>query len=102
QVDICKVLEETLALRDYDLKVNNIKVERDIEAAIPAVTADPHQLEQVFLNIINNGVDAMLELGRAGSLKVRIYTQDEDVIAEFRDTGPGIKEPNRIFDPFYT
>jgi two-component system NtrC family sensor kinase len=102
QVDICKVLEETLALRDYDLKVNDIKVEREIEAAIPAVTADPHQLEQVFLNIINNGVDAMLEVGRGGTLKVRVHSHEDGVVAEFQDSGPGIKEPNRIFDPFYT
>ena len=102
QVDICKVLDETLALRDYDLKVNDIDVVREIEPAIPAVTADPHQLEQVFLNIINNGVDAMLEAGRGGSLKVRIYAQEGNVITEFQDSGPGIKEPNRIFDPFYT
>src|SRR6266478_4356357 len=70
-VDICKVLDETLALRDYDLKVNDIQVQREIEAGLPAVTADPHQLEQVFLNIINNGVDAMLEVGRGGALKVQ-------------------------------
>src|SRR5207344_2534277 len=85
QVDICKVLDETLALRDYDLKVNDIKVEREIESTIPAVTADPHQLEQVFLNIINNGVDAMLESGRAGTLKVRVYAEEGTVITEFRD-----------------
>ena len=102
QVDICKVLDETLALRDYDLKVNDIKVEREIEAGLPAVTVDPHQLEQVFLNIINNGVDAMLEMGRGGSLKVKAYARDGNVITEFQDSGPGIKEPNRIFDPFYT
>jgi PAS domain S-box-containing protein len=102
QVDICKVLDETLALRDYDLKVNDIKVERDIEGKILPVTADPHQLEQVFLNIINNGVDAMLEMGRGGCLKVRIHVHDGIVITEFQDSGPGIKEPNRIFDPFYT
>src|SRR5713101_7128911 len=102
QVDICKVLDETLAMREYDLKVNDIKVERDIESTIPAVTADPHQLEQVFLNIINNGVDAMLESGRVGTLKVRVYVQEGTVITEFQDSGPGIKEPNRIFDPFYT
>ncbi len=102
QVDICKVLDETLALRDYDLKVNDITVEREVEAALPAVTADPHQLEQVFLNIINNGVDAMLEAGRGGTLKVRLYAHEGNVIAEFQDSGPGIKEPNRIFDPFYT
>jgi two-component system NtrC family sensor kinase len=96
------VLDETLALRDYDLKVNDIEVKREIEPAVPAVTADPHQLEQVFLNIINNGVDAMLEAGRGGSLKVRIYAHEGNVITEFQDSGPGIKEPNRIFDPFYT
>src|SRR4029077_12212696 len=101
-VDICKVLDETLALRDYDLKVNDIQVERDFEAGLPAVTADPHQLEQVFLNIINNGVDAMLEAGRGGSLKVRVYAHEGNVVTEFQDSGPGIKEPNRIFDPFYT
>src|SRR5438046_4900966 len=101
-VDICRVLDETLALRDYDLKVNDIKVEREVEPGLPAVTADPHQLEQVFLNIINNGVDAMLEVGRGGALKVRVYAHEGNVITEFQDSGPGIQEPNRIFDPFYT
>jgi PAS domain S-box-containing protein len=102
QVEIGKVLDETLALRDYDLKVNDIKLEREVEAQIPAVTADPHQLEQVFLNIINNAVDAMLEIGRGGTLKIRVHQKDGYVHAEFQDSGPGIKEPNRIFDPFYT
>jgi two-component system NtrC family sensor kinase len=102
QVQICKVLDETLALRDYDLKVNDIKLEREFEATPPAVTADPHQLEQVFLNIINNAVDAMLEAGRGGTLKVRVYTKDGNVHTEFHDSGPGIKEPHRIFEPFYT
>jgi two-component system NtrC family sensor kinase len=102
QVDICKVLDETLTLRDYDLKVNDITLEREIEEEIPAVTADPHQLEQVFLNIINNAVDAMLEAGQSGKLKVRVYAKDGHVHAEFQDSGPGIKEPHKIFDPFYT
>ena len=101
-VDICKVLEETLALRDYDLKVNDIKLLREFEFPPPAVTADPHQLEQVFLNIINNAVDAMLEAGRGGTLEVRVYTKGGNVHTEFNDSGPGIKEPHRIFEPFYT
>jgi Signal transduction histidine kinase len=101
-VDIRKVIEETLALRDYDLKVHRIILERDIAASIPAVTADAHQLEQVFLNIINNAVDAMLEKGQGGTLQVKVYVRDGYVHAEFYDSGPGIKEPNRIFDPFYT
>ena len=102
QVDICKVIDETLALRDYDLKVNDISLQREIESPLPPVVADPHQLEQVFLNIINNAVDAILETGSGGALSVRVYVKDCHVCAEFRDSGPGIKEPNRIFDPFYT
>ncbi|HXM24087.1 MAG TPA: GAF domain-containing protein [Terriglobales bacterium] len=101
-VDICKVLDETLGLRDYDLRVNNINLEREFETTPPAVTADPHQLEQVFLNIINNSVDAMLEAGQGGTLKVRVYTKDGNVHTEFQDSGLGIKEPHRIFEPFYT
>ena len=102
EVDIRKVLDETLALRDYDLKVNDITLEREIEPEISAVTADPHQLEQVFLNIINNAVDALLEAGKGGRLKVCIYAKDGNVHTEFHDSGAGIKEPSRIFDPFYT
>ena len=102
QIDIAKVLDETLALRDYDLKVNDITLDRQFETSVPAVTADPHQLEQVFLNIINNAVDAMLEAGQGGTLQVKVYGANGHVHAEFHDSGPGIKEPSRIFDPFYT
>jgi two-component system NtrC family sensor kinase len=64
--------------------------------------ADAHQLEQVFLNIINNAVDAMLENGRGGSLQVEVTSAKDQVAVRVRDSGPGIKEVNRIFDPFYT
>jgi two-component system NtrC family sensor kinase len=56
----------------------------------------------VFLNIINNAVDAVLETGRAGKLKIRVYCERGDVCTQFADDGPGIKDPKRIFDPFYT
>jgi two-component system NtrC family sensor kinase len=102
EVDVRKIVDETLALRDYDLKVNNIALDREMQDDLPAVTADPHQLEQVFLNIINNAVDAMLESGNGGTLKVRVTSENGQVRAAFLDTGPGIKDPKRIFDPFYT
>jgi len=104
QVDICKVLDETIALREYDVKVNDITLERECDPNVSPVTADPHQLEQVFLNIINNAVDAILENGpgQGGKFKVHIYNQDRFVYVAFHDSGPGIQEPNRIFDPFYT
>jgi two-component system, NtrC family, sensor kinase len=102
EVDVRKVLEETLTLRDYDLKVNHIAVEKDLGAEPAMVVADPHQIEQVFLNIINNAVDAVLETGRSGKLKIHVFCDGDFVAAQFADDGPGIKDPKRIFDPFYT
>ena len=102
EVDLRKVLEESLTLREYDLKVNNVLLERDIPEDLPSVVADPHQLEQVFLNIVNNALDAMVEGSGSGVLKVRVFKKDAYVCVEFHDSGPGIKDPSRIFDPFYT
>jgi PAS domain S-box-containing protein len=102
EVDIRKVLDETLTLRDYDLKTNNIHVELEAPSQPLKVVADPHQIEQVFLNVINNAVDAILETGRNGKLHIRAYSQNGQVCTQFTDDGPGIKDPKRIFDPFYT
>lgn len=102
EIDLRKVLDETLALRDYDLKINNIRVEREAPSELTTVVADSHQIEQVFLNIINNAVDAVLETGRAGKLKIRVSCENGHVCTQFTDDGPGLKDPKRIFDPFYT
>ena len=122
QFDVVHVLEEALLLSDYDIKVGNIKLERDIESGMPGVYGDPHQLEQVFLNIINNALDAMAEdaakdaakeaeketagdakpEAKPRRFKVRVCSRDNQVVIEFHDSGPGLKEPNRIFEPFYT
>ena len=102
KVDLRQVLEDTLTLREYDLKNNNITVERDLAADTPYAEADPHQMEQVFLNVINNAMDAMLEKGTEGKLIVRTYGKDRFVNIEFLDSGPGIQDPKRVFDPFYT
>jgi two-component system NtrC family sensor kinase len=101
-VDLRNVIEDTMALRDYDLKVNNIVVHRNFEPALPAVVADPHQLEQVYLNIINNAADAMLETARGGVLNIRLYRENGHVISEFHDSGPGISDLKHVFDPFFT
>jgi PAS domain S-box-containing protein len=101
-VELSRVLDETLTLREYDLKVNNITLERDIAADLPPVVADPHQLEQVFLNIVNNALDAIVEGSGSGLIKVRVYAADRFVCVEFADSGPGIQDTARVFDPFYT
>jgi len=102
EVDVRKVLDETLTLRDYDLKVNNIAVEREAPDQLPSIVADPHQIEQVFLNILNNAVDAVLGTNRAGKLRIQVFQEHAQVCVRFTDDGPGLKEPKRIFDPFYT
>ena len=101
-VDLCRVVEEAIALRDYDLKVHNIRVEREFSADVPVILGDPFQIEQVCLNIINNAADAMMEAGAGGQLRVRIFTQHAYVVTEFHDSGPGFAEPRRVLDPFYT
>ena len=55
------ILEDTLALRDYDLRMSNIRMHLNLAPDLPDVSADPHQLQQVFLNMVNNAVDAILE-----------------------------------------
>jgi two-component system NtrC family sensor kinase len=110
EFDVTQVLEEALLLRDYDLKVGNVALERNIEAKLPAVLGDPHQLEQVFLNIVNNGLDAIIEeeveegnkSSRERRMKVAVFAKDNWVYIQVQDSGPGIKEPSRIFEPFYT
>jgi two-component system NtrC family sensor kinase len=69
---------------------------------LPAVVADPHQLEQVYLNIINNAADAMMEGSRGGLLRIRVFREDGHVVSEFHDSGPGISDPKHVFDPFFT
>jgi two-component system NtrC family sensor kinase len=101
-VHINETLEETLALRDYDLRMNNIRVHLDLADNLPLTAADPHQLQQVFLNLVNNAVDAILEGSADGDLWVRTGIDGDRLFIEFTDSGPGVKDPSRVFDPFYT
>ncbi len=67
------------------------------------VVADPHQLEQVFLNILNNAIDAIEQGGRPGRIEVEIHCQRRQSLKfVFATTGPGISNPDRIFEPFFT
>ena len=101
-VKMNQTLEETLALRDYDLRMSNIRVHLDLASDLPLTAADPHQLQQVFLNMVNNAVDAILESSKEGDLWVRTGMEGDRLVIEFTDTGPGVKDPSRVFDPFYT
>jgi PAS domain S-box-containing protein len=101
-VQLNQVLEDTLALRDYDLRMKNIRVHMELAPDLPVTAADPHQLQQVFLNMVNNAVDAILESSNDGDLWVRTGARGDRLTVEFADSGPGVREPSRVFDPFYT
>ncbi len=105
-VDINQVVRETLALRAYEQRVTNISVIDALASGIPHVFADPHQIQQVLLNLVINAEQAMLTANGRGTLMVRTW-QDPDhesIVLELNDDGPGVPEDVRtkIFDPFFT
>jgi signal transduction histidine kinase len=100
-LDINTVVTNALQLRSLDLRSAKTRVELQLESVLPGVRGDGNQLMQVFFNIINNAVDAM-EAHEGGVLTIKTIRDRGNVIILFSDTGPGIKEPHRVFDPFYT
>jgi two-component system NtrC family sensor kinase len=101
-VDVSQVLRRTIALRSYDLSSHGIELQEDFDAKLPGIVGDGHQLQQVFLNILNNACDAIRESGRRGSVLISTAQVAGSVEVRFRDNGTGISNPERIFDPFYT
>jgi len=86
-LQINAVLRQTLKLRAYDFSNHGVEV---------------HQLQQVFLNIVNNAYDAVQETGRPGRIEIKTSHANGQVEIRFRDTGPGIEDVDRIFEPFFT
>ena len=101
-VQMNAVLRQTLKLRSYGLSNHNVEILERLAENLPVVVADPHQLEQVFLNILNNAFDAIEQSGRPGRIEVETIACAENVEIHFRDNGPGISNPDRIFEPFFT
>ncbi len=105
-VDVNQVVRDTLALRTYEQRLNNIAVIEALAAGLPQVFADRHQVQQVLLNLVINAEQAMLGAHGRGTLIVRTWhdATREAVFLEIHDDGPGIPETvqPKIFDPFFT
>jgi signal transduction histidine kinase len=99
-LDINAIVNTSAQFRRFDLRDKNIRIEVQAGAGIPEVRADMNQLLQVFSNIINNAVYAMQEAG--GALAIRTIFEKDNVVILFSDTGPGMRDPHLVFDPFYT
>lgn len=112
RVDLNEIIERTLALRSYELKVENIVVECDLAPGLPQTMADPYQLQQVVLNLVVNAEQALLEGRGQGHIRIRTShvvqgvgsRAEHRILLEVSDDGPGIPPEiaSRIFDPFFT
>jgi len=100
-LDLSTVLTGAVQLRNLDLRQKKIRIELESQSVLPAVRGDPNQLLQVFYHLISNAVDAMETVG-GGVLLIRTLREKGIVVIEFSDTGPGMAEPEKVFDPFYT
>ncbi|HET7892484.1 MAG TPA: PAS domain S-box protein [Candidatus Sulfotelmatobacter sp.] len=104
RINLAEVLERTLNLHAYSLRKNNITVDFLKETGVPYALGDPHQLMQVFLNLILNAEHAIREARDKGTLRIRLGRGEGTVWVSFHDDGPGIPKEilSSIFDPFYT
>jgi PAS domain S-box-containing protein len=101
-LQVNEVLEDTLALRDYDWRRCRISIHRELEPGLVEIYGDRHQLQQVFLNILNNAFDELKVCPEPRNIWVRTCREGDRVLIEVADSGPGVREPMRVFDPFYT
>jgi len=102
-VDINKLLNDTIDFLRNEAHYRNIEIETDFLKELPQTVSDSSQLQQVFLNIFNNAIDA---IGKEGVIRVRTThsPKDKDMVVTIWDNGPGIPNEilDRVFDPFFT
>ena len=108
RVDVNDVVKQTVALRDYVYRVENIRLALELEPDLPLVLADSHQLQQVVLNLLMNAEQALEHSRGHGLIRVRTrsarHKGQQRIHLEIHDSGPGIPREilPRIFDPFFT
>ena len=101
ELDVAKVIQETLNLLDHQLRKSAIEVKLDAEPGLPPVKGNAGKLQQVFLNLFLNARDAM-ETG--GTLAIHVWSEEGFARIDVADSGQGIQPENlaRIYDPFFT
>jgi two-component system, NtrC family, sensor kinase len=100
-VDLTMLLHRTTQMLEPRYPGGKIHVEVAIPPNLPRVQGNVNQLFQVFIEIAENAMDAMLDHG-GGSLKISAEQHGNEAVIQFSDSGPGLREPQRVFDPFYT
>jgi PAS domain S-box-containing protein len=101
-VNVNTVLRQTIKLRSYDFSSHGVEVTEEFEENLGTTLGDAQQLQQVFLNILNNAYDAIQESSNHGRIRIRTRRAEDDIEVAFIDNGTGVADPERIFDPFFT
>jgi two-component system NtrC family sensor kinase len=101
RTDVNSTVEETIALLEGEAARHGIAIVRDYQPDLVPVLSDASQLQQVFLNVLGNAIDAM---GEGGELRVSTRSDGRSLLVQFLDSGPGLSAEarERIFDPFFT
>jgi signal transduction histidine kinase len=103
-IDLNAVITEVCDLLADKLLSSNVRLDLELDPGLPATAADPIQMEQVVLNVILNGIEAVQDVDVL-SRRLRIVSRrrgEDTVVVEVRDRGRGLSDPKRIFEPFYT
>ena len=103
-VCVNSLIEAALEILNYQLRTSNIEIRSHLDPKLPLAMVDPHQIQQVFLNIINNARQAIEAHQPSGWIKIHTAAQGPNVRVTIQDSGPGIPEASlsKIFDPFFT
>ena len=99
-LDLNVLLGTTVKLNQPQLRTANVQVRTELGRNLPQIFGDANQLLQVFLHLTTNAMQAMSP--RGGDLAIRSHLSGDHIRLDFSDSGPGIEEPGRVFDPFYT
>lgn len=100
-VDINETVSQTIGLLENYARINNIGIQSDLSSDLPVIASDQSKLQQVFLNLISNAIDA---IGKDGLVEVSSQKRDAQILVSIKDNGSGMTEEQqkKAFDPFYT
>lgn len=103
-VDICEVVREMLLLLRNETSHYSISIRTEIVPNLPSVMADRVQLQQVFMNLMTNGIDAMKDMSGERELTIRSRQENDQLLVSVSDTGMGLppQQADHVFDPFFT
>ena len=101
-VKVNAVLRQTIKLRSYDFASHGVEVTEEFDENLAPALGDAQQLQQVFLNILNNAYDAVQDAGQRGQIVIHTAQRGQNIEVAITDNGTGVPDTERIFDPFYT